>query len=266
MLKSLEREITRLTGIMARLRSSEGCPWDREQTHKTLLKCLIEECYEFCEAVAEKNDHKMCEELGDLLLQVVFHCQLARETGRFDLADVCAVISDKLERRHPHVFGDTSVNNSDEVVTRWEAIKRKEKGNTERKSYLDGIPHAMPALLKALKIQKRAAKVGFDWPEAAPIVDKIAEEAAELKAEIPESDPDRLNDELGDLLFSVVNLARRLNVDPEIALSSTNAKFNTRFRHMEAMLEKEGKRMEALPLSELDRYWDAVKKAALKNG
>ncbi|MFH0920269.1 MAG: nucleoside triphosphate pyrophosphohydrolase [Fibrobacterota bacterium] len=257
---SLEKEITRLTGIMTRLRSPNGCPWDREQTHASLLKCLIEECFEFYEAALEKDAPKMCEELGDLLLQIVFHCQLAREAGQFDLAEVCAVLSDKLTRRHPHVFGETRVHDSDEVVTNWEAIKRKEKGNIGRKSRLDGIPAAMPAMLKALKIQKRAAKAGFDWPEAAPIFDKIAEETAELKAEVAGKDPERMTEELGDLLFSVVNLARRLSVDPEEALYRTNAKFNRRFRDIETALEKEGKRMEDLPLADLDRYWDAAKK------
>ena len=256
----MEKELTRLYKIMQRLRRPGGCPWDREQTHESLLKCLIEESYEFHEAVMEKDYGKMCEELGDIMLQIVFHTVIAEETKKFKLADVFNSISDKLMRRHPHVFGKVSVKNSDEVVVNWEKIKRGEAGSRDRKSILDGIPSAMPAMLRSLKVQKRVAKVGFDWKKAKPIFDKIAEETRELKAEIKGKNPERVMQELGDVLFSVVNLARHLEVDPEEALQRTNKKFINRFKGMEERILADGKAPQDLSLRELDRYWEAEKK------
>jgi len=255
-------EFLRLIRIMSRLRGKKGCPWDREQTHESLLRCLIEEAYEFYEAVLEKDDRRMCEELGDLLLQIVFHAQLASERRAFGMAGVCRSISDKLVHRHPHVFGKIKVKDSDEVISNWEKIKRNEKGNGGRVSVLDGIPKAFPALLKALKIQKRVARVGFDWKRARPILDKIFEEIGEIRAEMKKrgrSARENLALEIGDLLFAAVNLSRHLKVDPEEALSLSNRKFERRFRNMEARIVSQGKSMKRMPLSVLDRYWEAEK-------
>jgi tetrapyrrole methylase family protein/MazG family protein len=259
---STEKAFSRLVAIMRRLRGPKGCPWDREQSHTTILRCLIEEAYEFYEAALENDDAKMCEELGDVLLQIVFHAQMAAERGAFSAADVCNSISDKLERRHPHVFGKTAVKDSDEVVTNWEKIKRTEKGNEERKSILDGIPKGFPALLKAHKIQKRAARVGFDWKTIGPVIGKIHEEIQEIRAEMKYRGKERKKRmalEVGDLLFASVNLARHLDVDPEEALALANRKFETRFRNMEKTILLKHKSLRRLSLKELDRYWDAEK-------
>jgi tetrapyrrole methylase family protein/MazG family protein len=257
--KETGQALLRLARIMARLRGKGGCPWDREQDHKSLLKCLIEECYEFYEATLDHDHAKMCEELGDIMLQIVFHAQMAREAGRFDLCDVLTGIGDKLVRRHPHVFGSVAVRDSGEVLSNWERIKQNEKGGKARRSVLDGVPRHMPAVLKALKIQKRAAKVGFDWRTAGPILGKIREEIRELKAEMGRKRPRRIKEEVGDVLFSVVNLARHLNVDPEEALSATNRKFTARFKRMERRIRGQGKRLHTLPLRQLDAFWEAEK-------
>jgi tetrapyrrole methylase family protein/MazG family protein len=255
-------EFLRLIRIMSRLRGRRGCPWDREQTHETLLKCLIEEAYEFHEAALSKNDEKMCEELGDLMLQIVFHARLATERKAFGMAEVCRSISDKLIRRHPHVFGKTKVRDSNEVLSNWEKIKRSEPGNRRLLSVLDGVPGAFPALLKALKLQKRAARAGFDWRRAKPVLDKILEETGEIRAEMKKRGRpggESLALEIGDLLFSVVNLARHLKVDPEVALSLSNRKFERRFRRMERKIASRGGVMKRMSLSALDRYWEAEK-------
>jgi tetrapyrrole methylase family protein/MazG family protein len=221
---------------------------------------LIEECYEFYDASIEKNDHKMAEELGDLLLQVVFHTTLGEEDKRFTFDEVASIIADKLERRHPHVFGNISVNNSDEVVTNWDIIKKGEKGNETRKSALDGIPLSMPALLKAHKIQTKAAKVGFDWKEPQPILNKVKEEIAEFEHELNSASIENMKNELGDVLFSIVNLARHYKIDPEEALALTNRKFEKRFRGMEKKIKDEGKAIASLTLEEMDKYWELEKK------
>jgi tetrapyrrole methylase family protein / MazG family protein len=255
-------EYLRLVRIMRRLRAPGGCPWDREQTHESLLRCLIEEAYEFYEAVLEQDSQKMCEELGDLLLQIVFHAQLASEKKAFSMADVCRSIADKLTRRHPHVFGKTRVRDSDEVISNWEKIKRKEKANRSRVSVLDGIPSAFPALLKSLKIQKRVARVGFDWKTAGPILAKIREEIREIREEMAKRGRTprlALKLEVGDLFFAAVNLARHLDVDPEEALSLANRKFERRFRGMEKSIAAGGGSMRRMPLSALDRFWEAEK-------
>ncbi len=249
-----------LIGIMARLRAPDGCPWDREQTHQSIKEYFLEEVYEFLEAVEEGSVPHMREELGDLLLQVVFHAQMASESDHYDIHDVIHELSDKLVRRHPHVFGEVAVADSGEVVVNWEAIKNAEKGKESRKSRLDGIPVNYPALMKAKKLQVRAAKDGFDWPDAAPIWEKLEEEIGEVKEALTENDPDHLEDEVGDLFFVAVNLARKLGVDPEIALQRANRKFETRYRGMEALVEAKGQKLSDLDLAAQDKLWDEVKK------
>lgn len=249
-----------LIRIMARLRAPDGCPWDREQTHQSIKDCLLEETYEFLEAVEDGSIPHMREELGDLLLQVVFHAQMASESDHYDIQDVIHELSDKLVRRHPHVFGEVDVKNSDEVVVNWEAIKNSEKGKESRKSRMDGIPHTYPALLKAKKLQVRAAKDGFDWPDAAPIWEKLEEEIGEVKEALTENDADHLEEEVGDLFFVAVNLARKLGVDPEIALQRANRKFDTRYRAMEALAESRGRKMSDMDLATQDKLWDEVKR------
>ncbi len=254
-----------LRQIMARLRAPDGCPWDREQTHQTIKDCLLEETFEFLEAVEDNNIPHMREELGDLLLQVVFHAQMASESDHYTLDDVIHELSDKLVRRHPHVFGTKAVTGSDEVVVNWEAIKNAEAGKEHRKSRMDDIPKTYPALLKAKKLQVRAAKDGFDWPDVAPIWEKLEEEIGEVREAVTENDADHLEDEIGDLFFVAVNLARKLGVDPEIALQRANRKFETRYRGMEALIESKGQKMSDLDLVAQDKLWDEVKAAAAKS-
>lgn len=249
-----------LRAIMARLRAPDGCPWDKEQTHQSIKDCLLEETYEFLEAVEDGSIPHMREELGDLLLQVVFHAQMASEATHFDIHDVVHELSDKLVRRHPHVFGEVAVKDSDEVVVNWEAIKNAEAGKESRKSRLDGIPHTYPALLKAKKLQVRAAKDGFDWPSAEPVWEKLDEEIQEVRAAVAEQNPDHLEEEVGDLLFVAVNLARKLGVDPEIALQRANRKFETRYRGMERIVEGRGQKLSDFDLAAQDALWDEVKR------
>ncbi len=254
--------IERLMGIMAELRSSWGCPWDKEQNHESLRKYLVEETYEVIEAIDTKNMNNFCEELGDLLLQVVFHSRIAQEEEHFSLADVIKTISDKLVRRHPHVFGSVIAETSEAVLTNWEAIKKDEKaaqGNsrqTETEDYFR-IPKGLPALLLAEKVQKKAAKIGFDWEGYQGPLAKIREELVELENEIGNSQ--RLEEEFGDLLFSVVNLSRPLQINAEEALRLGTIKFQKRFNDMLALIRKKGLDVENLSLSELDLYWDQVK-------
>ncbi len=259
-----------LVAIMERLRAPDGCPWDREQTHESLLPYLVEEAYEFIEAAEGGNPAHMREELGDVLLQVVFHAQVAREAGAFDIDGVIGDIAAKLVRRHPHVFGEAAgVDTADKVTEQWDAIKKAEKGgktggSEERKSLLDGIPRGLPALPKALKISQRAVKAGFEWPDWRGVAEKVREELAEFEAEASREeaarDRDAMELELGDLLFAVVNLGRRVGLDPERALSRTNAKFSARWRAMEAMAEEEGKPLEGRSVEELEALWGRAKK------
>lgn len=247
--------IRHLLDIMARLRAPDGCPWDREQTHVSIKPQLIEECYEVLEAIDAESPAMLKEELGDLLLHVVFHAQLGREAGHFDFDDLTAGVNEKLIRRHPHVFGDEmKLEDADAVVETWEEIKKREK--PERTSPLDGVPRNLPALMRAAKVSKKAAKTGFDWPDKQGPIDKVREEAAELAAE---TEPDRVEDEFGDMLFAMVNLARHLNVDPEQALTRATNKFQHRFEAMRARLEANGKSLNDYTLAEMDAVWDAVK-------
>ena len=248
--------IDRLKQIVQRLRSPDGCPWDREQTHQSLKPHVIEECYELIDAIDDQDDQEMQEELGDLLLQVVLHAQMASEEGRFDFDSVAEVISEKLIRRHPHVFGDTKLATSDAVLKQWDAIKRREK--TDRESALDGVPRGLPGLAKAQKMQSKAARVGFDWPDAGGPLEKVKEEITELEqAESGE----KLAEEIGDLLFSVVNFARKSKLDAEELLQAANRKFSDRFRKMEALAASRGLKLASLTLSEMDQLWNEVKQS-----
>jgi tetrapyrrole methylase family protein/MazG family protein len=250
-----------LRKIMTQLRAPGGCPWDREQTHDSIKGCLLEEAHELLEAVDLKDDHAMAEELGDLLLQVVFHAEIATEEKRFTLDEVIHEIAAKLVRRHPHVFGEVEVANSSEVVRNWEAIKNTEKGKEDRKSRMDGIPGGFPALLRAHKAQARAAKDGFDWPDAAPVWDKIAEEEVELREAIASGDARHVEEEFGDLLFACVNLGRKLGIDSEAALLSASRKFETRYRHMEAQASVEGSPLAGRSLEALEELWVNAKRS-----
>jgi len=253
------KELDRLIDIVAKLRGPGGCPWDREQTHKSILSCLLDETYEFFEAVDLNRPDKMCEELGDLLLQVVLHAQIATDANTFTIEDIAKEISDKLIRRHPHVFGDTEVSSSREVLYNWEAIKKTEKGNEHRKYLVDDIPEALPALFRAEKMQRRVAKVGFDWKDINPVLDKVEEEFQEFREAIIAGNDANANEELGDIIFSLVNVARHHNISAEEALRSTTYKFARRFRYIEDKFKELGKDISKSSLDEMDKYWDESK-------
>jgi MazG family protein len=253
------RQLARLRAIMHRLRAPGGCPWDAEQTHGSLVSNLIEEAYETVDAIQRCDMEHLCEELGDLLLQVVFHSELAEEAGRFDLDEVARGISDKLVRRHPHVFATSGVITTDGVLKQWDEIKRGEKGD-EAEPYLHGTGKGLPALLRASKLQKKAAKVGFDWPTQSGVLAKIREEVMELEAAVDEQDLEAVDEELGDLLFSVVNLARFRKADPEVLLAAANAKFERRFNEMERLLDASGVSLEAAGAERMDEAWEAAKR------
>ncbi len=252
--------IDQLVAIVAMLRAPGGCPWDREQTHVSLRSGLLEEAYEVVEAIDNSDDENLREELGDLLLQSVFHAQIAVEEGRFDFNDVARSISEKLVRRHPHVFAEDQCADSDAVLKRWDEIKRAEKGGAAAKSLLDGVPGSLAALMRAQKVQKNAAKIGFDWDAAAPVIAKIREELAEVEAAITSQNPDALEDEIGDVLFSVVNLARKLKIDAEVALHRSTNKFVARFHAVEEIARERSLALEKMTLAELDVLWDEVKR------
>jgi MazG family protein len=242
---------------MARLRAPDGCPWDREQDHRSLRGSVLEEAYEVAAALDSGDDANLREELGDLLLQVVFHSQLGAETGRFDFESVARGICEKLVRRHPHVFGAETAQNSGQVLARWEEIKRAEKGGAV--SIMDGITPGLPSLLYAEKVQKKAAKVGFDWPEALTVLAKVREETNEVAEAMDAADPKLVEEELGDLLFAVVNLSRKIRVEPEVALTKATLKFERRFRQVEAKVKESGRSWETMSLVEMDALWDLVK-------
>ncbi len=254
-----------LLDIMARLRDpKDGCPWDKDQDFADIVPYTIEEAYEVAEAIENGDMVALKDELGDLLFQVVFHARMAEEAGDFDFAAVVDAIADKMVRRHPHVFADAKVANAEAQTTAWEGFKADERaakpGNGEPASVLDGVAVALPALVRAEKLQKRAARVGFDWPDLAPVIAKIREELDELAHEIEiDATDDRIRDEIGDLLFAAANLARKTGIDPETALRGTNAKFTRRFKRIEALLAAQGKTPEASSLEEMDALWDQAK-------
>ncbi|RLD11323.1 MAG: nucleoside triphosphate pyrophosphohydrolase [Chlamydiae bacterium] len=249
----------KLMEVMKTLRDPDGCPWDREQSHESITMGFVEELYEFIEAVEDKDIETMKEELGDLCLHIVFQVQIAKENNEFEMAEVLDSIIEKLIRRHPHVFSDTKVKNSDEVVANWDDIKKTEKEKQHRKSVVDGIPRHLPALSKARKVQIKAKKVGFDWDKVEDVILKIKEEFNELYEAIEEKNQEHISEELGDVLFSIVNLSRFLNVEPERALHNTVRKFMNRFRAIETALEKKGKTVQEASFDEMDTLWDEVK-------
>ena len=252
--------IERLLGIMARLRGPDGCPWDREQTLRTLRPYVLEETYEVLEAIDGGDPREHCEELGDLLLQIVFQAQLASEEGRFDFADVAQAIGDKLVSRHPHVFGDAEVKDAEGVKLQWAAIKKKEnQAKGGGRSVLEGVPREMPSLARAERLAEKASRIGFDWPAPEGARAKIAEELAELDAAMSSGDRAAVEDEIGDVLFAVANLARKLSVPPEEALRRAVGRFIDRFQYVERELERRDLSHGSATLDEMDRLWEQAK-------
>ena len=260
----------KLVGVMARLRAPGGCPWDREQTHATLRTYLIEEAYEVLEALDGADDVKFAEELGDLLLQVVFHAQMADEEGRFTIVDVIREIYEKMIRRHPHVFGEKMAKDAAEVLRNWEIIKKEErraKGAAEEEaaeSVLDGVPRSLPALLEGYQLTRKAARIGFDWENVGGIFEKLQEETEELRQVLENRGGKEIEGEVGDILFVAVNLARFLEIDPEIAMKKASGKFSRRFREMERMARKEGTTLTEVPRVRMEELWEAAKGRELK--
>ncbi|MCR8723695.1 nucleoside triphosphate pyrophosphohydrolase [Frigidibacter sp. ROC022] len=258
--------VERLLRIMAALRDPEtGCPWDVEQSFATIAPYTIEEAYEVADAIERGAHDELRGELGDLLFQVVFHARIAEEAGHFDFADVARAISDKMVARHPHVFGDARPRNAEEQTRDWERLKAEERAKRAEGGVLDGVAQGLPALLRAVKLQNRAARVGFDWPSTDEVLDKLTEEAAELVEAREKLGEDEIFEEFGDFLFVAANLARHLRIDPEAALRAANAKFTRRFRAIEAALAARGKTPADSDLAEMDALWDAAK-AAEKSG
>ena len=249
----------KLVQVVAALRSENGCPWDLAQTHETLKPDLIEEAYEVIEAIDGKDSHKLPEELGDLLMQVMLHSQIAKDAGAFTINEVIQSITDKLVRRHPHVFGGINVRNTDEVLKNWEEIKRSEAGYEDRHSVLDGIPRHLPSLMRAQTIQRKAARVGFDWDSVSDVLPKLEEEIQELKSSVTAADEKAIEIEIGDLLFSIVNLCRFLEVEAEEALRKSNRKFINRFQHVETEIERRGQTFKDYDLEGLDAIWEEAK-------
>lgn len=254
------RTFDELVQLMTRLRAPGGCPWDRKQTLPDLKPFVIEESYEVVDAIDREDRAALAEELGDLLLQAVFIAELTREEGTFDIYDAITAIHDKLVRRHPHVFGDVVAGDAEQVLVNWEKLKQDER-KAENKSVLSGVPQAMPALLKASRLTEKAARVGFDWRRTDDVFDKLDEEIGELREAVSAGDAQNIHDEIGDLLFTIGNIARKVNVNPEEALQSTNRKFMRRFEHMEARVRERGQNLDQLQLEEMDRLWDEAKAA-----
>lgn len=256
-------QIDRLLTIMQRLRDPEnGCPWDREQTFASIAPHTLEETYEVLDAINREDFDDLRGELGDLLFQVVFYAQMGQEEGRFNFEDICRAISDKLERRHPHIFADGEAATSGEVLAKWEQIKIEERAQKAQHSALDDIPEALPALMRAQKIQKRCSNVGFDWTTLGPVLDKVHEEIDEVMFEAKQAvvDEAKLEEEVGDLLFATVNLARHLGTKAEVALQKANRKFEVRFRKVEAIVAAQGLTMEQAGLEIMENAWQEVKR------
>lgn len=248
-----------LIEVMARLRAPNGCPWDTEQTHESLIPYMIEEAYEAVEAIENGDLDELKKELGDVLLQVVFHAQLAKESGRWDIQDVAASNVAKLKHRHPHIFGDVKVSGADEVLENWEEIKRKERKDEGKTSMLEGLPNHLPALRKASRVQEKVARVGFDWDHIDEVKAKVEEELGEFREACETGDKAKISDELGDVFFSLVNLARFLDVDPEDSLRGTIGKFIERFQYIERKLDEQGRSPQESNIEEMDALWDHAK-------
>lgn len=259
----LNHTFPRLRKVIQKLRSPEGCPWDREQTHRSLRKYLLEEAFEVIEAIDDEDDDHLIEELGDVLLQVMLHAQIGEDEGYFNIYDVIRSLTDKMIRRHPHVFGEAVAADAEDVKRRWSAIKEREKG-ARPDSLMDEVNRALPPLMKALEIQKKAAKVGFDWDQAEPVWEKIVEELEEWRKEADNGNREGMEEECGDVLFSVVNLARKLGIDPTLALDGTNRKFSRRFKAMEQMAKSDGRDLTAMRPEEMERLWARAKEIIAK--
>lgn len=258
---SAEAELRRLIDIMATLRDpNHGCPWDKVQTFDTIAPYTIEEAYEVADAISRRDFATLADELGDLLFQVVYHARMAEEEGHFAIADVAKAISDKMIRRHPHVFGDAAARDAAAQTAAWEAQKSVERVARQEIGTLAGVPAALPALTRAVKLTARASRVGFDWPTAEAVLEKLDEEIRELRDELPGADPARLQDEVGDLLFVLANLARKLKLDPEACLRHANDKFTRRFNAVEAYFETKGESLPETSLEAMEAAWQAVKK------
>lgn len=252
--------VQELVRILARLRAEDGCPWDREQTHLSLKPYLVEESAEFLDALDDGDDHAMAEELGDILLQLVFHCQIAREDGRFDLQEAARLCCEKMIRRHPHVFGEAQADDANAVLDQWDKIKATEKGKEARASAVSGVPRHLPALHRARDIQKKAAKVGFDWPELDGVLAKIEEELQETREALRQGDSAAVAEEIGDLLFAVVNLSRFQGECPEQLLHGTVRKFQARFAAMEALIAEQGRSLNECDLDRMEAAWQQAKR------
>ena len=266
----------KLVALQARLRARNGCPWDVEQTHRTLRTYLVEETYEDLDALESGDDAKFANEMGDLLLQIVFHSQIAAEEGRFTVSDVIREVHEKMVRRHPHVFGEKRAKDAAEVLKNWEQIKAQERraekakdgsgAANEEKSLLDGVPRTLPATLESLQLTKKAARAGFDWEDAAGIFEKMREECAELRHALEKKQSAEVEEEIGDLFFAAVNLARFLKIDPEIALKNANAKFSRRFREMERLAAEKSRAFAEVPRAEKEQLWESAKRGERESG
>jgi len=253
----VQDKFEKVVKIIETLRGPGGCPWDKEQTRESLKPLLIEEAYEVTEAIEEKDPSLLMEELGDLLLQVIFHAQLAKENNEFTITEVLEFLHEKLVRRHPHVFKERNLKSPKEVLLQWESIKKKE--NNKKKSLLEGIPKNLPALLYAQRIQDKASRVGFDWKNVGEVVEKFKEEFGEFCRAFASAEKEKIEEEIGDLFFTLINISRFFKIDPEDALKKTAKKFISRFQYMERSIEKKGKDIESYSPSELDKLWEEAK-------
>jgi tetrapyrrole methylase family protein/MazG family protein len=259
-MRCMKRSFDELVRLMTRLRGPDGCPWDRKQTLPDLKPFVIEEAYEVVDAIDQNDRDALREELGDMLLEAVFVAEITREEGSFDIYDSITAIHDKLVRRHPHVFGDVIAGDAEEVLVNWEKLKQEER-KAENKSLLSGVPRSLPALLKASRLTEKASRVGFDWRRTEDVLEKLDEELAEFREAVASGDAVRMQDELGDILFTIANVARKAELNPEEALQSTNRKFTSRFAWMEQHVRERGQNLDQLTLEEMDRLWDEAKHA-----